>query len=205
MSEQSPDEPSIATAGAARTAELATGGTDPVAERRRAFERERRASAKASLGKSQHTPPTPELRNRRLEARNGNEPSARSPVTMRPAANNNLIDKTVAVWQETSPAAMQATGYPAWAALSAPGLQALERPAEAPKPIVLTDGDEPGEAAAIGAAYRWRDEGRCVRIARPPRDSDFNDLLQGRNIGAVLIQGRPTFACSPFPAFIEFA
>jgi hypothetical protein len=63
MSELSPDEPSIATAGAARTAELARGGTDPVAERRRAFDRERkrRASAKASLAESQHAPPPPKL------------------------------------------------------------------------------------------------------------------------------------------------
>jgi hypothetical protein len=51
MSELSPEEPSIATAGAARTAELARGATDPVAERRRAFDRERkrRASVKAPL------------------------------------------------------------------------------------------------------------------------------------------------------------
>jgi hypothetical protein len=40
MSELPSDEPSIATAGAARTAELARGGTDPVAERRRAFDRD---------------------------------------------------------------------------------------------------------------------------------------------------------------------
>jgi hypothetical protein len=50
MSELPPDEPSIAAAGAAR--ELARGGTDPVAERRRAFysDRKRRASAKAQKG-----------------------------------------------------------------------------------------------------------------------------------------------------------
>jgi hypothetical protein len=58
MSELPSDEPSIAAAGAARTAELARGGTDPVAERRRAFDRERkqRASAKASPAESQHAP-----------------------------------------------------------------------------------------------------------------------------------------------------
>jgi hypothetical protein len=46
-----PDEPSIATAGAARAAELARDGTDPVTERRRALDRERkpRASIKAPL------------------------------------------------------------------------------------------------------------------------------------------------------------
>ena len=64
MSELSADELSIATAGAARTVELARGGTDQVAERRRAFDRERkrRASAKARPAESQHAPPPPELR-----------------------------------------------------------------------------------------------------------------------------------------------
>jgi hypothetical protein len=49
MSELSPDEPSIATAGAARTAELARRGTDPVAERRRAFDRERKRRASVDV------------------------------------------------------------------------------------------------------------------------------------------------------------
>jgi hypothetical protein len=64
MSELPPDEPSIATAGAARIAELTRGGTDPVAERRHAFdcERKRRASAKAPTAESQQTPPFHELR-----------------------------------------------------------------------------------------------------------------------------------------------
>ena len=62
MSELCPDEPSNATAGAARTAELARRGTDPVAERRRAFDRERkwRGSANALPAESQRAPP-PEL------------------------------------------------------------------------------------------------------------------------------------------------
>jgi hypothetical protein len=56
MSELYLDEPS-ATAGAARSAELARGGTDLVAERRRAFDREgkRRASAIVAA-MPQHTP-----------------------------------------------------------------------------------------------------------------------------------------------------
>ena len=33
---------------------------------------------------------------------------------------------------------------------------------------------------APDAARRWNFEGRCVRIARPPRDMDFNDVLLGR-------------------------
>jgi hypothetical protein len=82
MSELSLDEPSIATAGTARTGELARGGTDLVAERRRAVdrERERRASAQAPPAESQPAPPTPELRSRRLGARNGNQQAARSSV-----------------------------------------------------------------------------------------------------------------------------
>ena len=45
---------------------------------------------------------------------------------------------------------------------------------------VLADGDEAGEAAARECAWRWKREGRRVRIARPPRGLDFNDLLMGR-------------------------
>ncbi len=40
------------------------------------------------------------------------------------------------------------------------------------------DGDEPGEKAAEEAASRFYREGRRVKIARPPKGMDFNDLLQ---------------------------
>jgi putative DNA primase/helicase len=46
--------------------------------------------------------------------------------------------------------------------------------------IVLADGDDPGEMAARECAFRWMREGRRVRIARPPRGMDFNDVLLGR-------------------------
>ena len=46
--------------------------------------------------------------------------------------------------------------------------------------IVLADGDDAGEAAARDCAWRWKREGRHVRIARPPQGMDFNDLLVGR-------------------------
>jgi len=59
MSELSPDAPSFATDGAARTAELARDGTDPVAERRRALDRERKRTASAIAAESQHAPPSP--------------------------------------------------------------------------------------------------------------------------------------------------
>jgi putative DNA primase/helicase len=81
---------------------------------------------------------------------------------------------------ETCLAVMLATGNPAWAALSTSGLLTLDLPAEVRDVIVLADGDDAGETAARGAATRWKLEGRRVRIARPPKGVDFNDLLLGR-------------------------
>ena len=78
---------------------------------------------------------------------------------------------------ETSLAAMLATGHPAWAALSTSGLRALDLPNDVRDVIVLADGDEAGEAAARDCAWRWKREGRRVRIARPAQGLDFNDLL----------------------------
>ena len=78
---------------------------------------------------------------------------------------------------ETCLAAIQATGHPAWAALSTSGLRSLELPEHINDVIVLADGDEPGEAAARSCASRWSHKDRRVRIARPPRGLDFNDLL----------------------------
>jgi putative DNA primase/helicase len=77
-------------------------------------------------------------------------------------------------------AAMLATGNPAWAALSTSGLRTLDLPDAVCDVIVLADGDDPGEAAAQVCAWRWKREGRQVRIARPPRGADFNDLLVSR-------------------------
>jgi hypothetical protein len=78
---------------------------------------------------------------------------------------------------ETCLAAMQATGRPAWAALSTSGLQSLDLPDTVEEIVVLADGDQPGDTAARAAACRWRDGGRRARIARPPAGMDFNDLL----------------------------
>ena len=80
---------------------------------------------------------------------------------------------------ETCLTAMQATGHPAWAALSTSGLRALDLPESVREVIVLADGDDPGEAAARDCALRWQRQGRRVRIARPPRGQDFNDMLTG--------------------------
>jgi putative DNA primase/helicase len=80
---------------------------------------------------------------------------------------------------ETCLAAIRATGHPAWAALSTSGLRTLDPPDFVRDVIVLADGDDPGEAAARACAWRWKREGRRVRIARPPRGMDFNDMLVG--------------------------
>jgi len=80
---------------------------------------------------------------------------------------------------ETCLASMQATGRPAWAALSTSGLRALGLPDTVRNVIVLADGDDPGEAAARDCGDRWKSEGRSVRIARAPRGYDFNDVLIG--------------------------
>ena len=81
---------------------------------------------------------------------------------------------------ETCLAAMQATGNPAWSALSTSGLRRLDLPGDVRDVIVLADGDDPGEAAARECALRWQRDGRRVRIARPPRGQDFNDMLTGQ-------------------------
>jgi hypothetical protein len=81
---------------------------------------------------------------------------------------------------ETCLAAMQETGHAAWAALSTSGLRALRLPKEIHDVIVLADGDDPGEAAAHDCAVRWKRERRRVRIARPPKGMDCNDLLLAR-------------------------
>jgi len=57
---------------------------------------------------------------------------------------------------------------------------AFDLPREVRDVIVLADGDDPGEAAARDCAWRWKREGRRVRIAHPPQGMDFNDLLLRR-------------------------
>ena len=81
---------------------------------------------------------------------------------------------------ETCLAAMLATRQPTWAALSTSGLRALALPPEVRQVVILADGDNAGEAAAFAAAERWLNEGRSVRIARPPNGLDFADVVAGR-------------------------
>ncbi len=89
----------------------------------------------------------------------------------------------VAEGLETALCVMQATGTPAWAALSAPGLRSLTLPPMVREVTIAADGDPPGEEAAQAAAAKWTGEGRKVRIARPPDGFDFNDVLSGKCTG----------------------
>jgi hypothetical protein len=79
---------------------------------------------------------------------------------------------------ETCLAVMNYRGLPAWAALSASGLQSVLLPASIRDVFVLADGDEPGEAAARACARHVSLDRRRVRIVRPPHGMDFNDILQ---------------------------
>ncbi|MGH7091422.1 MAG: DUF7146 domain-containing protein [Stellaceae bacterium] len=72
-------------------------------------------------------------------------------------------------------------GCPAWAALSAGGIQALVLPDEAWDIVIAADHDAngTGERAARKAALRWVREGRRVRLVIPDRIGvDPNDLLR---------------------------
>ncbi len=72
----------------------------------------------------------------------------------------------------------QATGIVCWAGLSAPGVRSLVLPKEILAVVIAPDGDDPGDRAAVEAAKRFVREGRKVRIARPPRGMDWNDVLR---------------------------
>jgi len=101
---------------------------------------------------------------------------ARGSVRFAPAGARLLIGEGL----ETTLAAMEATGTPAWAALSTSGLRSLVVPPEVREIVIAADGDRPGVEAAEVAADRWTGEGRTVRIARAPDGFDFADVIAGR-------------------------
>jgi len=99
-------------------------------------------------------------------------------VRLAPAAETLMVSEGI----ETALAAMQATGQPAWAALSTSGMTALILPPSVRGAIILADHDRngAGERAAHAAAQRWLAEGRRVRLAIPPQPgSDFADIIAG--------------------------
>ncbi|OAN52980.1 hypothetical protein A6A04_14785 [Paramagnetospirillum marisnigri] len=83
---------------------------------------------------------------------------------------------------ETALSVMQATGDPAWACISAGGLESVVLPPLpfAQQVFIAADNDANGvgQRAASNCADRLAHEGRAVQIAMPPKpDTDFNDLL----------------------------
>ena len=105
-------------------------------------------------------------------------PSGGCAVRLRVAPGPLLIGEGI----ETCLSAMQATGHATWAALSAPGVRALDLPPDAQDIVLIPDRDDAGAGleAARHAAHRWVRQGRQVRIAEPPPGLDFNDLLVGK-------------------------
>lgn len=89
-------------------------------------------------------------------------------------------DLIVAEGIETALSVQVATGLPAWAALSAGGIRNLILP---PLPLasivtIAADNDPVGLRSANKAAFKWREQGRRVKIAVPSTpDTDFNDML----------------------------
>lgn len=84
---------------------------------------------------------------------------------------------------ETALSVAVACSTPAWAALSAAGINNLVLPREATHVLICADHDSSGtgERVARAAAARWLAEGRRVRIALPPEPgTDFNDIIAGR-------------------------
>jgi putative DNA primase/helicase len=82
---------------------------------------------------------------------------------------------------ESAMAAAELMGWPAWAALSAGGMERLILPPTAREIVIAVDRDRKGtgEAAARRAATRWVREGRPVRLVIPDRiGADANDLLR---------------------------
>ena len=96
-------------------------------------------------------------------------------VRLAPATEHLAVTEGI----ETRFSITEATGTPTWAALSAGGIKTLILP---PLPlardvVIGADHDPVGLAAAYDSAERWTREGRRVRIALPPKGTDFNDLL----------------------------
>jgi putative DNA primase/helicase len=81
---------------------------------------------------------------------------------------------------ESTLSAMQLFGLPGWAAICAPGIEALELPPEVRSIVIAADNDVNGvgQRAALSAQERWTAERRSVRMLFPPNPGeDFNDVL----------------------------
>jgi putative DNA primase/helicase len=98
-------------------------------------------------------------------------------VRLAPAGEALLIAEGI----ESALAAMELTGWPAWAALSAGGIERLALPPIVRNVAIAVDRDAngAGERAARTAAQRWLAEGQRVRLLLPDEaGADANDLLR---------------------------
>jgi phage/plasmid primase-like uncharacterized protein len=101
------------------------------------------------------------------------------------AVHLGVPDDTLLVAEgiETALSVQQVYGVPAWAALSATGMQNLVLPERVKLVIICADNDGHGvgNRAAEHAAKNWAGEGRAVKITTPPQvDMDFNDVLMAK-------------------------
>lgn len=81
---------------------------------------------------------------------------------------------------ETALAVHEATGWPAWACVSATGLERVALPPEAKEVVICADHDQAGLEAARKLAHRLLGEGRRVRLAVPPvAGKDWLDVVAG--------------------------
>lgn len=83
----------------------------------------------------------------------------------------------VAEGVETALAVREATGLPAWAAVSAGGLEAWEPPPGVGEVLIAADGDERGVEAGKKLAKRLLALGIAARLAVPPDGTDWLDVL----------------------------
>ena len=94
-------------------------------------------------------------------------------VRLGPEAEHILVAEGI----ETALSVMQVMNVSAWAALSAIGIANLHLPSIVREVTICVDGDHVSEQAAAQASRRWLLQGLQVRIARPPPNKDFNDML----------------------------
>jgi hypothetical protein len=82
---------------------------------------------------------------------------------------------------ESALSASQLFGLPAYAALSAVGIEKLVLPPHVQYALIFADADDHGESveAATAAYERWTQEGRSVDVFAVP-DKDANDTIRGR-------------------------
>lgn len=77
---------------------------------------------------------------------------------------------------ETAAAVQIRTGIPAWAALSAGGVESIRIPRRVRTIVIAADGDARGREAASKAAHRLSRQGRRVEVLCAPEGQDFADL-----------------------------